>query len=76
VLEGSYNESCDMWSIGVIAYMLLVGRPPFWGANNDQLRHRIKLGTVRDTRDGGCIVENAIKVWSVALVSTQHGSRS
>ena len=24
-----YNEKCDMWSIGVIAYMLLVGKNPF-----------------------------------------------
>lgn len=24
-----YNEKCDMWSIGIIAYMLLVGKNPF-----------------------------------------------
>jgi len=42
VLENAYSEACDMWSIGVIAYMLLFGRPPFWGNNNDQMRARIK----------------------------------
>jgi calcium-dependent protein kinase len=29
VIDGLYNEACDMWSIGVITYCLLVGYPPF-----------------------------------------------
>ena len=29
VIKQSYNENCDMWSIGVTAYILLSGRAPF-----------------------------------------------
>ena len=32
VLNGDYDEKCDCWSIGVIAFMLLSGTPPFDGA--------------------------------------------
>ena len=30
VLDGHYNESCDMWSLGVILFIMLFGFPPFF----------------------------------------------
>ena len=31
VISGSYDERCDIWAIGVIAFLLLSGEPPFGG---------------------------------------------
>jgi|Transcript_35560 calcium-dependent protein kinase len=31
VIKGQYNEKCDLWSCGVILYILLVGVMPFPG---------------------------------------------
>eukprot|EP00439_Symbiodinium_sp_Y106_P041812 s5115_g5.t1 len=36
VLKGEgYTSKCDLWSLGVIVFMLLVGYPPFHGSEKD-----------------------------------------
>jgi serine/threonine protein kinase len=45
VLNKSYDKSCDLWSIGVIAYILLVGYPPFNGGNNTEVYGSVRNGT-------------------------------
>ena len=44
VLKQKYNEKCDTWSVGVILYMLIVGRAPFDGVNDDEIISNIKKG--------------------------------
>ncbi|CAM9562843.1 unnamed protein product, partial [Laminaria digitata] len=44
VLQGSYGPKCDMWSMGVISYMMVSGAPPFWGNGDAQVRAKIVRG--------------------------------
>lgn len=46
VLNCKYDMKCDMWSIGVVAYMLLTGNPPFDGRTNDEIYENIRYGEV------------------------------
>jgi calcium-dependent protein kinase len=44
VLYKNYNKECDLWSIGVIFYILLAGRPPFQGVTDQEVIEKIKQG--------------------------------
>lgn len=48
-MDGCYQEKCDIWSIGVIVYMLLSGSPPFNGAHDHEILVRIKRGVFHFT---------------------------
>lgn len=42
VVANSYGKECDLWSCGVILFILLSGYPPFDGKNNLEIFQKIK----------------------------------
>ena len=49
VLNKSYNEKCDIWSAGVVLYVMLTGNFPFIGMTQPQLYENIKSGHYKDS---------------------------
>lgn len=41
VLNGNYDFRCDLWSLGVLCYMLLSGSPPFYGKSVEDVYNAI-----------------------------------
>ena len=37
VLNRMYDSKADIWSLGVMTYIILTGKAPFEGKNNDEM---------------------------------------
>ena len=44
VLNKKYNEKCDIWSCGVITYIILSGMPPFNGQSDQEIMKKVRIG--------------------------------
>lgn len=46
VLEGEYTNACDIWSLGVILYIMLSGKPPFTGETSSEVLSKVSKSPV------------------------------
>ena len=44
VLKRKYNEKCDIWSCGIIMYILLCNKPPFAGSTDKEVLEKVESG--------------------------------
>lgn len=44
IFKGSYDERCDIWSLGIILFMLVTGEPPVAGSTSEEILENVKAG--------------------------------
>ena len=62
-----YNKSVDFWALGVLLFEMLIGRPPFDGADDDELFDNIISKEVRTpsaTPKAAATLINGVRVLS------------
>jgi len=63
VIMGKYDQAADLWSCGIIMYVLLCGYPPFNGDNDAEIVAKVRLGNFSfDPADWRHISEDAKEI--------------
>lgn len=47
VLSKKYNEKCDIWSIGVMTFIMICGYPPFNAETDEAILKVVRKGKVK-----------------------------
>lgn len=61
MLQQNYNEKCDLWSVGVVLYILLCGKVPFPGESNKEIIENVLKADYHFRHEPFRFVSNAAK---------------
>ena len=61
VLEKKYDHKCDIWSCGVILYILLCGEAPFDGDSDEIIMENVRKGEFDFNREEWGIISEGAK---------------
>ena len=75
VLTGNYNQLCDIWSCGVILYILMCGCPPFNGKNENEIFSKIKEGKYIFKEQNGAIISKEAKKFIGRMLTLDYKNR-
>ena len=74
VCNGDYTSKCDIWSIGVISFMILCGKAPFFGKSNEAIFAMARKGPVMKPNDWKNVSEGA-KEFIRSLLTVDYKER-
>ncbi|KAL0920115.1 hypothetical protein M5K25_009226 [Dendrobium thyrsiflorum] len=75
VLRRHYGAEADIWSAGVILYILLTGVPPFWAENEQGVFEAILNGDVDYTSDPWPSISNEAKTLVSSMLQVDPKDR-
>ena len=61
VITGNYSPQCDIWSLGVVMFLLLSGEQPFEGSSKQEILKKIVIGKYAFSSDSWSQVSDQAK---------------
>jgi len=75
VFTGSYCEKCDIWSIGVVIFMLSVGYLPLRGKTDHDTLKLVKAGTIQFKANDWKHVQGNLQDLVADMLTKEAGAR-
>lgn len=75
MLAGGYDQAADVWSAGVILYILLSGRPPFGGETKTQIFDAVRAADLRFPSNPWNAVSDSAKELIKGMLCTDTSKR-
>lgn len=72
VLNQDYDRMSDIWSAGVVLYILLCGHPPFKGSTETGTLKQVKAGERTATKASTYLLQGKIVLWRLLLKALRH----
>ena len=51
IFKGDYDEKCDIWSVGIILFILITGKAPYPGKTNQEILKHVKSSPFKPTKN-------------------------
>ena len=75
VIREVYDEKCDIWSLGVILYVLLCGYPPFNGDTDVEIMQNVQKGKFCFPKEEWDIMSNEVKDLITKMLTYEPSKR-
>ena len=75
VISGEYDEKCDVWSLGIMLYIMLCGIPPFCGRNDQEVVSRIQNAPLSFSHSNWNNISEEAKALVMNMLKKNPGQR-
>lgn len=75
VIDKNYDQKCDVWSLGIILYIMLCGVPPFYSKNEEEIYEKIKKMPVSFKGEAWTTVSDEAKILIQKMLRKDPASR-